>query len=75
MRDVVLGELTDEAVRGYAASSLGLIGGPRAKEILDGGYARESAPRVLVGLAVARYRLGQRSALADVPGYVRREGG
>lgn len=61
----------DEPVRGYAASSLGLLGGPRAKEILDRAYAREAAPRVRVGLAVARYRLGERSALADVPRYVR----
>jgi len=61
----------DEPVRGYAASSLGLLGGPRAKEILDRAYAREAAPRVRVGLAVARYRLGERSALAEVPRYVR----
>jgi HEAT repeat protein len=60
----------DEPVRGYAASSLGLLGGPRAKEILDRAYARQAAPRVRVGLAVARYRLGERSALADVPRYV-----
>lgn len=61
----------DEAVRGYTASSLGLLGGPRAKEILDRAYGREVARRVLVALAVARYRLGERSALADVPRYLR----
>jgi len=61
----------DEAVRGYAASSLGLLGGPRAKEIVDRAHAREAAPRVRVGLAVARYRLGERSAMSDVPRFVR----
>jgi HEAT repeat protein len=29
----------DEAVRGYAASSLGLLGGPRAKDIVDRAHA------------------------------------
>jgi HEAT repeat protein len=53
-------------VRSYAAVSAVLLGGPKARSAIVNAAGRERSARARVGLAEARFLLGDRAAVADV---------